>query len=202
MTKGENRYAEAIRAFRNIGDLDKSLAEIAGMFGYTDQRLRLYLKRHHPKVLEERNRLRAILRQNEPTRCKITSNTLAQYAPAVDMLQNSYLTIEEVAEEVGLNAADLEAHVIGLHRKLVKGRPRERKKTLNQRRKTPPKADVYAEAVALYRTTDRTEADIAAACGVRYDRFHTFLNRWCRDAIADRKRRCHENKKKGRVSGQ
>ena len=189
-----DRYAEAIKACRSIGHLDKSLAEIAQMTGHTDQRLRLYLKRNHPKVLEERNRLRIILRQNEPTRRKLTKNTMALYALAVNMLQTTFLTIPEVAEELGLNAADLEEHVILLHRRLVKERPKERKPTLNQRRTTPPMAEVYAEAVEMYRTTDRTEADIAAACGVRYDRFHTFLNRWCRDAIADRIKRRHEKR--------
>ena len=165
------------------------------MYGMTDQALRLYLKRHHPKVLEERNRLRAMQRQDNLARRKLTKKAMARYAQAVGLLQTSLLSIAEVAEDLRLDADDLTLHVLLLNRKLAKQREQQREKAMAKPRTVPPAdAALYAEALALYRTTDRTEADIAQACGVRYDRFHTFLNRWCRDDIAERIKRRHEKR--------
>ena len=191
-----DRYTEAVRACRSVGLLDQSLGEIARMYGLTDQALRLYLKRHHPKVLEERNRLRTVLRQDDLARRKLTKKAMARYAHAVGLLQNSLLSIAEVAEDCHLDADDLMQHVLLLNRKLVSSRPKSSERADNLRRKERQYKALYAEALELYRTTDRTEADIAQACGVRYDRFHTFLNRWCRDDIAERINRRHEKEKK------
>ena len=200
------RYAEAIRACGDIMYLDKTVAEIARLFGHTDQRLRNQLQRHFPEVLRERDRLRVALGLNSQPLRGVSPSTEARYAPAIELLRTTSLTIREVAEHCGLTMVALQQHVLYHHRDLAEKRLNLRLNALDKyklvggisgtgRPNAPRKAtqEMYAEALEMYRTTNLTVPEIALKCGVITHNFQCYLQRWCRSDMVVRKK-LHQEK--------
>ena len=204
------RYADAIQACRSIEYIDKSVYEIAKMFGHREERLRNQLNRHYPEILTERNRLRALLGLNKRPLQGIGNSTLVKYAPAVEMLRSTDLTIREVAERCHVNAASLQEHVLFHHKDVAQKRLKKRLDSLDQRNtggmsgtgrpNRPRKAteELYAEALEMYRTTTLTVPEIALRCGVICHNFQCYLQRWCRSDIAVREKLRKEKVEKQR----
>ena len=197
--KTRDRYAEAVQACKSIEHLDKSVGEIARMFGHGDQCLRNQLKRHFPEVLELRNRLRVLLGMDTKLR-GVSKETELKYAPAVEMLRTTDLTIAEVAQRCNVSSQGLQQHVLYHHRDLAQRRLEKRFHAVDQRAtggmsgtgrpNRPRKATeaLYAEALEMYRTTDLTVPEIALKCGVITHNFQCYLQRWCRSDMAVREK--------------
>ena len=195
-----DRYAEAVQACKSIEHLDKTIAEIARMYGHTDQCLRNQLKRHFPEVLVERDRLRVALGLNKLPIRGVSAGTEAKYAPALELLRTTDLTIREVADRFGFSEAALQQHVLFHHRDLAQQRMAHRLQSVDKRatsgtsgtgRHNVPRAEtaaIYAEALEMYRTTDLTVPEIALKCGVITHNFQCYLQRWCRKDISVRKK--------------
>ena len=199
--KTRERYAEAIQACGSIGFLDLTVGEIAKMFGHTDPCLRNQLKRHFPEMLAQRERIRVQLGLNKQPLRGVSASTEAKYAPAIELLRTTDMTIREVAERCGLSIIGLQQHVLFHHRDLAQQRLAKRIEALDKPRSTDgmsgtgrpnrPRqatAELYAEAVEMYRTTDLTVAEIALKCNVMTHNFQCYLQRWCRSDIAVREK--------------
>lgn len=194
------RYAKAVQACKDIDYLDMTIAGIARMFGHTDQCLRNHLQRHYPELLEKRNLIRVQLGLSKRPPRGVSSSTAAKYAPAVEMLRTTDLTISEVAERFGLEKDSLQHHVLYHHRDVARQRIEKRLQALDRRAtggmsgtgrpNAPRKAteELYTEAVEMYRTTDLTVPEIALKCGVMAHNFQTYLQRWCRSDIEVRRK--------------
>ena len=200
-TETKDRYAEAIQACGNILYLDKTVSEIAKIFGHTGECLRNQLKRHFPDLLAERERIRAALGLSRYPVHGVSSETAAKYAPAIELLRTTSLTIREVAERCGLGVNALQQHVLFYHQDLAQKRLLLRVNALDKkkmhggisgtgRQNAPRKAteELYAEALNLYRTTDRKANDIALECGVDPHNFHCYIQRWHRGDMAVREK--------------
>ena len=200
-TETKDRYAEAIQACGNILYLDKTVSEIAKIFGHTGECLRNQLKRHFPDLLAERERIRAALGLSRYPVHGVSSETAAKYAPAIELLRTTSLTIREVAERCGLGVKALQQHVLFYHQDLAQKRLLLRVNALDKkkmhggisgtgRQNAPRKAteELYAEALNLYRTTDRQVNDIALECGVDPHNFHCYIQRWHRGDMAVREK--------------
>ena len=196
----QERYAEAIQACGSIGYLEMTIAEIAHMFGHTDQCLRNQLKRHYPEMMKLREQLRERLGMNKRPIRGVSASTEAKYAPAVELLRTTDMTIHEVATRCGISATALQSHVLFNHRDLAQQRMSKRLEALDKKatggmsgtgRPNAPReatAALYAEALEMYRTTDLTVAEIALKCGVMTNDFHGYLRRWCRSDMAVREK--------------
>ena len=194
------RYDKAVQACKDIDYLDMTIGGIAHMFGHTDQCLRNHLQRHYPELLKKRELIRVQLGLNKRPLRGVSDSTAAKYAPAVEMLRTSDMTISEVAKHFGMNTHALQQHVLYHHRDVARQRMEKRLQALDQRAtggmsgtgrpNAPRKAteELYTEAVEMYRTTDLTVPEIALKCGVMVHNFQTYLQRWCRSDIEVRRK--------------
>ena len=207
-----DRYAEAIQACGQIGYIDMTITEIARMFGHNPECLRSQLKLHFPEIMQMRDRIRVALGLSKQRKPGMSDKTMAKYAPAVELLRTTTLTIREVAERCGVGALSLQKFVMFYHRDLAEQRLALRVNALDRRKAfggisgtgrpiKPRKAteELYAEALELYRTTDRTVTDIALECGVDPHNFHCYLQRWCRGDMAVREKHRREMVEKKRL---
>ena len=204
-------YYEAIQACSNILYLDKTVAEIARMYGHREQSLRNQLKRHFPQLLAERDRIRSVLGMNQYPQRGEREKTKAKYAQAIELLRTTTLTIKEVAERCGMGAHSLQQHVLFYHRDVAEQRLALRVNALdkqgliggirgngaaNRPRKTTE--EHYAKALELYRTTGRTSTEIAKECGVSPKGFQSYVERWWRTDMERHETLRQELVKKGR----
>ena len=204
------RYADAIQACGSIGYLEMTIAEIAHMFGHTDQCLRNQLKRHYPEMMKLREQLRERLGMNKRPIRGVSASTEAKYAPAIELLRTTDMTIHEVATRCGLSTTALQSHVLFNHRDLAQQRMSKRLNAIDKNatggmsgtgRPNAPReatAALYAEALEMYRTTDLTVAEIALKCNVLAHSFQTYLQRWWRSDIAVREKLRRERLEKQR----
>ena len=194
------RYAEAIQACGSIGYLEMTIADIAHMFGHTDQCLRNQLKRHYPEMMKLREQLRERLGMNKRPIRGVSASTEAKFAPAIELLRTTDMTIHEVATRCGLSTTALQSHVLFNHRDLAQQRMSKRLNAIDKKttggmsgtgRPNAPReatAALYAEALEMYRTTELTVPEIALKCGVIAHSFQTYLQRWWRSDMAVREK--------------
>ncbi len=199
------RYAEAIVACGNILYLDKTIAEIARLFGHQEECLRNQLKRHFPELVAERERIRGLLNISKQPARGVGKATLEKYEPAIELLRTSDLTIREAAIKTGVSLAGLHQHLLFFHKDVAEQRllrrinaldqPKEEGKTNGTgRRNEPRKATkaLYADAIELYRTTDRPVTEIAQELGLEPHNLSAYIQRWHREEMAIRARKRSE----------
>ena len=195
------RYDEAVKACSNIEYLDKTVSEIARLFDLEPESFRNQLKRHFPDVIPNRDKLRRQLGLTKQPMRGLSPSTTAKYAPAIAMLRETTLTIREVAEKCKVSVHGLQQHLLFYHKDVAEKRLRQRTdalaKPLNRgdkdaaNRTVGPKPEteaLYADAVELYRTTERTATDIAVEQGLDPHNFMAYLQRWYRDEISVRQK--------------
>ena len=192
------RYAKAIMACESICYLHLSVKEIAGLYGHSEQSLRNQLLRHFPEIFEKRNKLREQLGlAKRPVGMR--KATEERFAQAIQMLNETSLTVRQVAEKTGIGLQSLHQHLLFYHRELAEKRLKQRLEKLDKSlqpgeqtshggisQSRPESVEVYAKAVALYRTTDMTIKDIALSCGLQSHNLAAYLNHWHRDVMKDR----------------
>ena len=101
------RYDEAIKACSSIDYLDKTISDIARLFVLTTEALRNQLKRHFPEVIPNRDKLRQLLGLAKMPARGLKPSTEAKYAPAIAMLHNATVTINEAAEKCNVSLPPL-----------------------------------------------------------------------------------------------
>ena len=112
-----DRYAEAIQACGQIGYIDMTITEIARMFGHNPECLRSQLKLHFPEIMQMRDRIRVALGLSKQRKPGMSDKTMAKYAPAVELLRTTTLTIREVAERCGVPYAAVDTKACVSRRK-------------------------------------------------------------------------------------
>lgn len=122
-----------------------------------------------------------------------------QYASAVELLRTTDMTIEEAANACRVSFSGLREHILFYCKDIVRHRADKRDKSKGQKRigalngsgskHRPSKANErkYAEAVRLFRTTSKTQKEIAAETGVSLGSLRHHLCTWHRDAILERR---------------
>ncbi|MBQ9169488.1 MAG: hypothetical protein IJ148_01510 [Bacteroidaceae bacterium] len=199
------RYAEAIVACGSILYLDKTIAEIARLFGHQEECLRNQLKRHFPELVAERERIRGLLNMSKLPARGVGKATVEKYKAAIELLRTSNITIREAAEQTGVSLAGLHQHLLFFHKDIVEQRFLRRLNALGQpkvegetngtgRINEPRKATkaLYADAIELYRTTDRPVTEIAMELGLDPHNLSGYIQRWHREDMAVRAKKRSE----------
>lgn len=187
------KYREAIAACDDEAFIELNVSQIARRFGVDPTGLGNQLRCHYPEIVErrERERRRRGLADNqhrgERAWCR------EQYAGAVELLQQSEMTVPEAAAACGVSESGLSQHLLYYHRELLDKRSERRESakgcklrgriTGNGRRHQPQPAtrERYDEAVRLYRETDLTVRAIADRLGLKYRALAAYLRAWCRE---------------------
>lgn len=195
------RYDEAVKACSNIEYLNKSVSAIARMFGLEPESFRNQLKRHFPDIIPNRDELRRRLGMTKGHVKGLSPSTTAKYAPAIAMLRETNLTIREVAEKCNVSFHGLQQHLLFYHKDVAAKRLAERTKALGKKlhrgdkdssnRTVGPRHEterLYADAIELYRTTNRTATDIATEQGLDPHNFISYIQHWHREEMTIRQK--------------
>ena len=199
----EARYGEAIRACESMSNLSLTVAEIARMYEVDPQCLRNQLKRHFPDIIPERNRLRIALGYDHPKgNSGLKKATVNRYAKAVEMLRDPSLTVREVAQRCDVSYQGLQQHLIFYHKDIADARMLARADAVNNdivigsldgsggvHRPRPEAVERDAPAVEMYRTTDLPATEIAKKCGLSAHNFESYLRKWHKPEMVERRKR-------------
>ena len=197
--RGETRerYREAVEACESVLHLDKTTSEIARMHGHHPETFRMMMKRHFSDILERREKLRMSLGYVKTPHFGPKKSTEDKYAPALELLRKSNMTVAEAARQTGVELASLQQHILFHHRDLADERlhrrlesldkPRERGKLNGAGRMSGPRgtaSEYYAKAVRrCKRHPEMTIKEIATKCGLEPHSLSCYLQRWHRDVL-------------------
>ena len=196
------RYEAGIRACSNIFYLSKTVAEVAREFGHKPEAFRMMMKRHYMDVLNERDRLRQLLKLNKQPPRGLSEKTIQKYEPALKLLRKTDITVRQAAEKTGVSLAGLQQHTIFYHKDLAQKRMMARAEALDKNRKqgelnaagriSQPRnnaAEYYAQAVELCREhPELTLKQISEQTGVVPHNLSSHIHRWHPDVVELRER--------------
>ena len=170
--------------------IEYNISQIARIFNIDCSSLASQLRRHYPDIVPRR--------EQERRRIGITVNlqygarkwSKEEYATAIEMLQSSDKTIEEVAEACNVSYTGLREHILAYYPQITRNREEKRIRATGQKvrgmrngnwtvcepdRETLEK---YEKAIDLYRTTSKDVKDIVRIVGVTLGGFRYHLRTW------------------------
>lgn len=195
------KYRTAIRACSDMAYIEFNISQIAVMFGHDAPALASQLRFHYPDVIPERERMRQNLGIADNFHRGVRPDCEEAYAEAVAMYRDTDKTVREVAEACDVSPGGLAQHLQFYHKSVVGEKAARRDACVNNTdaeragtlsgngRLYGPKLETvakYAKAMELYRTSPMTLKEIAAAAGVPYAGFRSYLRLWHRDEMAER----------------
>ncbi|OUN52671.1 hypothetical protein [Bacteroides uniformis] len=189
-TAAHYKYKDAIAACDSMEYIEYNISQIARIFNVDCSSLASQLRRHYPDIVPHR--------EQERRRIGITVNlqygarkwSKEEYATAIEMLQSSDKTIEEVAEACNVSYTGLREHILAYYPQITRNREEKRIRAIGQKvrglrngnwtvcepgRETLEK---YEKAIDLYRTTSKDVKDIVRIVGVTLGGFRYHLRTW------------------------
>lgn len=103
------KYQDAINACKNIEYIELNLSQIARQYRVNPNGLCRQLRTHYPEILEWRENERKRFGKGDNLVRGMRSFCQKQYAKALELLRdNSYITVQEVADSCGVSYTGLE----------------------------------------------------------------------------------------------
>ncbi len=203
-TKGQTtaahlKYREAVEAAGSLEYIEFNMSQIARIFGVDPTGLANQLRRHYPEIIPNREKERRRLGVNDNIHHGVRPWCSEDYAPAVELLRNSDMTVAEAAEACGVAYRGLKSHLHFYQKDLVGEREAKRqaaagRKVRGERTGTwtihEPEEETtgkYAEALELYRTSSLSVKEIAERFGLGLGAFKYHLRQWNSDLMVERR---------------
>ena len=189
-TAAHYKYKDAITACDSQEYIEYNISQIARIFDVDCSSLASQLRRHYPDIVPRR--------EQERRRMGITINlqygarkwSKEGYAKAVEMLQTSDMTIEEVANTCNVSYTGLCEHVIAYYPQITSTREIKRNNATGQKIRgerngnwaihAPEEGTIekYEKAIELYRTTSKDVQEIVRIVGVNLGGFRHHQRTW------------------------
>ena len=198
-TAAHYKYKDAIAACDSTEYIEYNISQIARIFDVDCSSLASQLRRHYPEIVPRR--------ELERKRMGITINlqygarkwSKEGYATAVEMLQSSDMTIEEVANACSVSHTGLREHILAYYPQITLQREEKRASAKGQNVRgmrngcwamhEPDQSSVkkYEEAIEIYRTTSTDVEEIARLVGVDLGGFRYHLRTWHPELMVQRR---------------
>lgn len=198
-TASHYKYKDAIAACDSQEYIEYNISQIARIFDVDCSSLASQLRRHYPEIVPRR--------ESERRRMGITINlqygarkwSKEGYAKAVEMLQTSDMTIEEVANACNVSYTGLREHIIAYYPQITSARETKRSNAVGQKIRgkrngnwaihKPEDGSIkrYEEAIEMYRTTSLDVQDIARITSVDLGGFRYHLKTWYPELMVERR---------------
>lgn len=193
-TSAHYKYKDAIAACDSTEYIEYNISQIARIFDVDCSSLASQLRRHYPEIVPRR--------ELERKRMGITINLQygkEGYATAVEMLQSSDMTIEEVANACSVSHTGLREHILAYYPQITLQREEKRASAKGQNVRgmrngcwamhEPDQSSVkkYEEAIEIYRTTSTDVEEIARLVGVDLGGFRYHLRTWHPELMVQRR---------------
>lgn len=193
------KYKEAIEACDSEEFIELNVSQIARRFNLDGNLLASQLRCHYPDIIPRREAARR--RMGIADNLKRGSRIYASeaYAPALELLRDTDITIEDAAAECGVSFSGLRQHLSYYHRDIIERRCAARRAGMEVpvmgrvggngvvRRPDEAQALRFAEGVNLFRTTSLTVKEIAERTGVTPQALGNHLRMWHRQLIFERR---------------
>lgn len=107
-----SKYRDAVEACDAEKYIDKTVTEIARDFGLSPTGLRAHLIRHYPEILQRREAAREKAGLITRRRGGVRNVTALQYAPAIELLNDPSVTIEQAAKAANVSYGGLREYYL------------------------------------------------------------------------------------------
>lgn len=166
----EKKYEKAVELYRTTS---LPVAEIARSAGVSKGGFHSYLRSWYPELMVERRGYDSGIALKHTKRYR--KDTTEKYAPAIERLAHSTLSVAEVAAEAGLNAHTFRYYLKEHHPQLLESDGMAQMP--DGRRVSKRSMAKYAEAVHLYGTTPEPLHSIATRLGLNPKSLSGFIHR-------------------------
>lgn len=198
-TAAHYKYRDAIAACDSLEYIEYNISQIARIFNVDCSSLANQLRRHYPEIVPRRENERSRMGINEHLQYGSRKWSKKSYAKAMELLQSSDMTIEEVANACDVSYTGLREYIIAYYPQITLKRESKRSDAIGQKirgertgnwRIHAPKqktVEKYEKAIELYRTTSETIENIARITGVNLGGFRHHLKIWHPELIVERR---------------
>lgn len=198
-TAAHYKYKDAIAACDSEEYLEYNISQIARIFGVDCSSLASQLRRHYSDIVPRRESARRHMGITVNLQYGARKWSKEGYSKAVEMLQSSDMTIEEVANACNVSYTGLREHIIAYYPQITS--QREVKRTNATGRKArgerngnwaihePEHRSIekYEEAIELYRTTSLDVKEIARIASVNLGGLRHHLRTWHPEMMVQRR---------------
>ena len=198
-TAAHYKYKDAIAACDSTEYIEYNISHIARIFGVDCTSLSNQLRRHYPDIVPRREQERRRLGIAVNLHYGAHKWSREGYAGAVEMLQNSDMTIEEAARESNVSYSGLREHILAYYPQITQQRGSRRQAATGQKVRGERNGnwgihepgeeskEKYEEAIELYRTTSMSLEEIARMTGVNHNTLRYHLRTWHPELVVQRR---------------
>ena len=186
-TEAHYKYKDAIAACDSMEYIEYNISQIARIFDVGCSSLATQLRRHYPEIVPRREQERRRMGITINLQYGVRKWSKEGYANAVEMLQSSDKTIEEVAEACNVSYTGLREHILAYYPQITKSREEKRTQATGQKVRgmrngnwiiyEPGQNSIekYEKAIELYRSTSKDVKEIVRIVGVNIGGFRHHL---------------------------
>ena len=179
--------------------IEYNISQIARIFDVNCSALASQLRRHYPEIVPRREKERQRMGISVNLQYGARKWSTKAYCTAIEMLQSSDMTIEEVADACNVSHTGLREHVLAYHPQITQLREIKRIKAKGQNVRgmrngcwtmhEPEQSSIkkYEEAIEIYRTTSTDVKTIARQAGLNLGAFRYHLRTWHPELMVQRR---------------
>lgn len=198
-TAAHYKYKDAIAACDSEKYLEYNISQIARIFDVDCSSLASQLRRHYSDIVPRRESARQRMGITVNLQYGARKWSKEDYAKAVEMLQSSDMTIEEVADACNVSYTGLREHVIAYYPQITARREIKRTNAAGQKVRgerngnwtihEPEHRSIekYEKAIELYRTTSLDVKEIARIASVNLGGLRHHLRTWHPEMMVQRR---------------
>lgn len=198
-TEAHYKYRDAVAACDSIEYIEYNISQIARIFDLNCSSLASQLRRHYPEIVPRREKERQRMGISVNLQYGARKWSTKAYCTAIEMLQSSDMTIEEVADACNVSHTGLREHVLAYHPQITQLREIKRIKAKGQNVRgmrngcwtmhEPEQSSIkkYEEAIEIYRTTSTDVKTIARQAGLNLGAFRYHLRTWHPELMVQRR---------------
>lgn len=193
------KYKDAIAACDSVEYIEYNISQIARIFDVNCSALASQLRRHYPEIVPRREKQRKFMGITINLQYGARKWSTKAYCTAIEMLQSSDMTIEEVADACNVSHTGLREHVLAYHPQITQLREIKRINAKGQNVRgmrngcwtmhEPEQSSIkkYEEAIEIYRTTSTDVKTIARQAGLNLGAFRYHLRTWHPELMVQRR---------------
>lgn len=198
-TSAHYKYKDAIAACDSVEYIEYNISQIARIFDVNCSALASQLRRHYPEIVPRREKQRKFMGITINLQYGARKWSTKAYCTAIEMLQSSDMTIEEVADACNVSHTGLREHVFSLPPQITQLREIKRINAKGQNVRgmrngcwtmhEPEQSSIkkYEEAIEIYRTTSTDVKTIARQAGLNLGAFRYHLRTWHPELMVQRR---------------
>lgn len=198
-TEAHYKYKDAIVACDSMEYIEYNISQIARIFGLNCSALASQLRRHYPDIVPRREQQRLRMGITINLQYGMRKWSKEEYDNAIDMLQFSDMTIEEVANVCNVSHTGLREHVLAYYPQITRLREKKRKYNVGQSVRGmrngnwtlhEPDQNIvkkYEKAIELYRSTSMDLTEIVRVADVSISGFRYHLRTWHPELMVQRR---------------